>query len=209
MNRPKPTQTIGQLADYLQATQDAIGPAEDVACVILYRSELAKVLAALRSWEALQERSRYCGPAWTHEGDILKPLPPFPPVGTNGRLLDPRDRGPEGTGPLTWTMTRLDAQELGLNPPADAAPKPAIEPEDQFGERITEEELLAGLERMCGPPPPAEVPVQPRAPKRYGAPPWRPSSVSAPVRPCSPGFGLSNGMPDTPSSGDAEEPEGI
>lgn len=174
-----PTRTIGALAAYLEASQKAVGPADDTACLILYRSELAQVTAALRCWQAERARSRatcFAKALWCEEG---------------GDLILP------------------DA----------AAPTPPTAPEDQWvdwpGDTMTEAELLAGLEGLCGPLEPAGVPVQPRAPKHYGQGrqgPLRapPSSASPSARPsCSPRFGFGDGSHGSTSTEEAEEPEGI
>lgn len=166
MRRPRPIQEIEHLAGWLQAIQETMGEADDVACVILYRSELAKLVAALRGWEA--ERKRSHAACLTH--------------------------------------------------PVAAAPTPPTEPEDLAWEgidRMTEEELLAGLEGLCGPLEPKGRWVQPRAPKHYGQGRQGPlgvpqPSASASGRPsCSPSFGLRDSTDDTPSTDHDEEPEGI
>lgn len=214
-----PILTIEGLATYLEANQRALEGHEDAICLILYRSELARLIAALQGWEAERKRS--------HEVCM----------GTNGRLLDPRDQGREGTGPLVRLMTPQEIDNVfgPITLPAAAAPTPATEPEDremteadfredeELLERMTEDELLAGLEGLwaggepprlggcvgylAGPDsewvcsrcssityPSCHLWRQEHAPRPSASVPGGPS--------CSLGFGIANNTPSTASSTD-------
>lgn len=238
-----PTRTIGALAAYLEACQETIGRADDTACLILYRSELAQVTAALRCWQAERARSRatcFAKALWCEEGGDLQVgiNHQGQPIGTNGRALEPHDRGPEGTGPLIRYVSRDEAKAAGFILPDVAAPTPPIAPEDQWedwpGETMTEAGLLAGLEGLVGP---LET-VRGRMPMggcvgcdvegaggpklvcswcssitNSGCPRWRrcapPSSAPASAPlSCSPRFGLGAGNLDTPSTVGPDGPKG-
>lgn len=119
----RPIRDAGKLADLLDAYLLAILPQDQDACVILYRSELALLTIALH------------GLAKRQDG---QPAPPE----IIRRLLDPRDRGTEGTGSLVRLMTPQEIDNVlgparaaipdAPSPSSCAPPTPACSP--RFGQ---------------------------------------------------------------------------
>jgi hypothetical protein len=109
------------LSTVISGLLDGIPKNEEFACLILYRSELAKIVLALDHLAAAEKIKDEpdvvaapipMGDGWNHDqGEpVIRTYDPAPPLDAHGRMFAPEDTT-TATGPLVKSMTREEIKK--------------------------------------------------------------------------------------------------